>query len=372
MTACPKCATPARPGAKFCRNCGEALSPSAPLSPSPSTAAAAIGRLGRRLLIILIAVAVVATAYGGFQALQKFYPPDEPVKAFFAALAARDAELAASLTIDVNRVLWKGDILRQGYEPPTDVRIGAIHTATRPTTPAGRTRTGGRQRAVQRRRQPQRTTVTVSRGGSGLTRSWGINGGTKGYVDPYSASAKEFRLAGLTVTVPIQRRIGPGHNGAVELLPGGYTVSTTPDDLLFDAARDLVVVATGVRDPIEVQPKLTLKPSAVTEIKRLVKANIDECAKREDVKPRGCPFTQPGVIVSPTNIRWRSTGIRTSTCASTTTARIVVRTVKPGQATVTYNSVVSVGGGRADTTASVPVEPSGTAGVDANAITYAP
>jgi len=358
MTACPNCATPARPGARFCRNCGEPLSR---------------GRLGRRLLIVLIVIAVVATAFGGFQALQKFYPPEEPVKDFFAALGARDTERAASLTVDVSRVLWKGDVLRQGYEPPTDVRIGAIRYGD-PTDP---TRRPNKNRAVVEvlykvAGQPQRTDVLVTRGGSGLTRSWSITGGTKGYVDPVSASVKEFRLAGLTVQVPIQRRIGPGHNGAVELLPGGYTVSTMPDDPLFDAAPDLVVTATGERDPIQVEPKLTLKPSAVTEIKRLVKANIDECAKREDAKPRGCPFFQPGVIVSPTNIRWKVDRYPDVDVRINDEGAVVVRTVQPGQATVTYNSVVSVGGSRADTTASVPIEPSGTATVDAKTIVYAP
>ncbi|MEU8007053.1 hypothetical protein AB0B66_38320 [Catellatospora sp. NPDC049111] len=223
---CPNCSTAATVTAsKFCRACGHPLpvddpQPSAP----PACPASALAR--RRAAAVAptdpprphrLAAALAAVVAGTGVALWSgqtvFYPPEQPVHDWFAALAAHDTAAARDLAGGVGALADDG--LATGYTPPDDVTIGEVIYG----------------RATDDTRRPNRSTASVAvtyrvgatlveasievhRDRAGPVRPWSLGAGITAPVDVVSPVVKQARLGGADVRTIAAPRTS-GTDGAV-------------------------------------------------------------------------------------------------------------------------------------------------------------
>lgn len=321
--------------------------------------------------VVVLALLGVMGVIGAIQRV--FYAPDGPVKQLFAALAERDTAKAAQLANCVAQPLCQGAALRTGYNPPTEVTIAGVTYGD----PTDQTRRPDKNVAVVQVRfrlagQTRSSTVEVRRQGSGLFRPWRVSGGATGYLDVVSAYTPAAQVAGARVKTLPEARTVAGTGGAVQALPGLYTVTAAADDPIFTAKPATVAVFGQVshRDsPPSVQLDLAVKPTAATEVDRQVRQRITDCTGRPEIASHGCPFSVPGIVISPADVRWAvldqpQIELRLSGDPAADGGPVKVRTVVKGHASVTYTAVVSAGGARATMTAVVDINVSGVVGLD--------
>jgi hypothetical protein len=284
------------------------------------------------LAAIAAAIVVVPVAYSAVQRLA--YAPDEPVADLVDAFADRDLGRAAELSGCRSRLCQAG-VLREGYQPPTDLAVVDVSVTGDSGSVRVRYRLGG-----ERHESP----ILIERDAGWGLRGWHIVGGATGYLDVVSATAERARVAGGSVATLAAARGGTGRSGATEVLLGVYTVGAD-DDPLFTATPATVPITGEVRGSrvTSVALDLTVKPAVLAEVDRQMRAYLDECARVAEFAPRGCPFAYQKVIYRPAAPRWRVDDyprieVRPTDRIAGGSAPLAVRTVAPGHATVEYTS----------------------------------
>src|SRR5690348_8595295 len=142
-TSCTSCGESITDGAPYCASCGHgqpnrapgtpdpvelvdprAMPPLLPPQPSVTTLFLGVG------LVVLVLIATVPVLV--IRAV--FFGPDDAVRGYFSALAARNAD-AAWAQLDPegtaragNPLLSGGALAGPGYQPPTNVTLTAVHT----------------------------------------------------------------------------------------------------------------------------------------------------------------------------------------------------------------------------------------------------
>jgi hypothetical protein len=401
--ACPRCGAPAAAAARFCRACGAPLTaspepapapdPAPPAPPAPAPVAvpepvAAPGHKwadalaparawwnrrprGRTPLLAGGGVAlVVVLALVGYLAVVAInnarYPPDQPVRALFAALTARDAGAAAELAA-CTTAACTGAALAAGYEPPTDVEIGEI-TYGDPTDDTRRPDKSLASVPVKYRLGgvPQTVTMRVQRTGDGLARPFRILTGATGHLAVTAGHLKQVQLGGARVPVDEQ---------GLTALPGRYTVQVPDTDPLFaptpaaPARVDVTATSDPRATPTALQLPVQIRPQVVDQVDEQVAAFLDACAEQETLTPRGCPFRVPGIVIGADNVRWtveRPPVIQVVPVdePSPTDPPAAVETVESGRVRVTYTAFTSAGGSRSTLTEQLPIEITGTVDID--------
>jgi hypothetical protein len=397
MTAqsCPRCGAPAAAAARFCRTCGAPLAagtdpePTPVPAPKPSlvlapeqvrsdTLAPARAWWNRRprgrtpwLAGLGVALIVVLALVGYLAAVaisNAKYPPDQPVRALFAALAAHDTATAAELATCTSPACT-GTTLATGYEAPTDLQVGKISYGD----PADDTRRPDKSIAYvpvtyRLGGAPQAVIMRVQRAGTGLARPFRIVRGATGRLTITAAHVEQVQLGGELVPVD---KLGTG----VAALPGRYTVQVPNTDPLFaptsaaPARIDVTAAADERATPAQLSLSVQIRPDVVAQVDEQVRAFLAACAKQDTLTPTGCPFRVPGIVIGEADVHWSVEQLPTIEIIPTdqpgpTDPPASVRTVTPGQATVTYNAFTSAGGARSTITQQLPIEITGTVDVD--------
>ncbi|WP_433732520.1 hypothetical protein ACQP2Y_46910 (plasmid) [Actinoplanes sp. CA-051413] len=294
------------------------------------------------------------------------YPPDQPVRALFAALTARDTTTAAELA-GCTSPACTGNALSRGYEPPTDVQLGKISYSD----PTDNTRRPDKSIAYvpvtyRLGGAAQTVTMRVQRTGTGLARPFRIMSGATGRLAVTAGRLDQVQVAGAQVPVDDQ---------GVTVLPGRYTVQVPPTDPLFAATPaapaqvDVPATADQRATPVALQLPVQIRPDVVDQVDEQVAAFLAACAEQETLTPAGCPFRVPGIVISATDVRWRIDQapvieVVPAEQPGPTDPPAAMRTITPGRVTVTYAAFTSAGGDRSTVTQQLPIEITGTVDVD--------
>jgi hypothetical protein len=285
--------------------------------------------VGRRLaaagLVLALALSGAVWVVDGV-----LFPPEQPVRQLFAALAARDGATAAGLAGCAPRPLCSAAALREGYQPPTDLRVGHVTRDSNTAYVAVSYRLAGRAVTGE---------VAVRRPGGPRLR-WTIRDGGYAMSQVVSTVVARARVGGVTVaTVPAPTDTGE------PTLPGVYTVAGAADDPLFTATAPSASVAAAVVAPVTVTLDVTIRPALVAATQAQVDAALDACAARaDDILHLGCPFDERGDRVAyhvGDDVTWIITryprvDLRLSDDPVGDGGPVLVRTVSPGEARATW------------------------------------
>jgi zinc-ribbon domain len=352
---CPSCGTVNRPGARFCRNCGVALSGIDVPNRSVWRFVQRVPR-GRRRAVVITVVVLVALVCGGYLVIEDtLYTPDQPVRALFAALAAKDG--AALAGIDNCTAVCQAGGLGQGYEPPTHLRIVSVsYGGAAPDDP---TRRPDRSRAGVRVRYDVGGTtyddvVGVSRPDSGLLRPWSISGPPGGYVQILSDSLPSAKIAGATMATVAPNPDLPRRSGSVFVPPGVYVVTGTQSALWESTPVRLVVAGDldrfGDTAGQRVELNLRVKSSVVDEVRKQIRARIDKCATMPSFSPKtdrsailsDCPFSALEDYSFTKDLHWTVLDYPQIELRIDDDHSVKVHTVSPGHARLDYSYTLRV------------------------------
>jgi hypothetical protein len=299
---------------------------------------------------------LLALACGGYVAIQNtWYTPDQPVRALFAALAAKDGAALAGLGECI--AVCQAGGMSQGYEPPTRFQVvGVSYGGAAPDDP---TRRPNHNRAgVRVRYQVSGVTyddiVGVSRPGSGLLRPWEISGPPGGYVQVVSTGLPTAKIAAATVKAIVPGPDLPRRVGAVFVPPGVYTVSGT-QSVLWESAPVRLVIAgdlnrfsDGAGNRVELD--LSVKPTVVDEVRRQIRERIDRCAAVPSFRPitdpsailPNCPFSADDKYTTTQDLRWTIIDYPQIELRLDDDHSVTVHTVTPGHARLSYSYTLNV------------------------------
>lgn len=378
---CPQCGVATRPGARFCRSCGATLTEADPTpAPEPPAAKPAyppgrrtrweaqlrglpglvaararrIPRRRRRIIGGALALVVVLFAGTYFVLQRTLYPPDAPVRALFAALAARDTD--ALPTIDGCGALCEPGALAQGYEPPTGLEVlGVDYDSALPGDPTRRPNTA--QATVKVRYQvggtPYDDVVGVARSNQGWLRPWQIDGAPGGYVRIVSDGLSSATLAAAPVRTTRSDPTADG-GGVRYFAPPGVYLATAPASLVWDSTPVRVVVGGNVdrfsrTAGQQIRLDLTVKASVRDVVNRQIHDFLDACARSTDFRPRSsaderfgdCPFSGTEPTFS-RNVRWTIVDYPKVEVRRGDDQQAEVHTTTPGRARIDYEWTLRV------------------------------
>ncbi len=379
---CPRCGTENRPGARFCRACGTALTTATP------RLRLRLPRLPRRrkLWIAGIAGAVLLVLCGGYLVLQDtWYTPDEPVRQLFAALSARDAAALAGMD-ECGTVCAAGGLSR-GYQPPTGLQIvGVDYGGAAPDDP---TRRPDRNRAAVRVRYQVAgrwydDVVGVERPDAGFLRRWGLAGPPGGYLQVVSDGLAKATVAGATVDTVAPAPDLPHDVGRTFVPPGVYTVGGT-ESALWETVPVTVTVAGdlnrfGPDAGQRVTLDLRVKPTVVDQVRQQIHQRIDVCAAKASFSPvadpssivSDCPFSALENYTLTQNLKWTVLDYPDIELRIGDDHTVGVKTVKPGHARLDYEYSYDILEPRrwTPTSQTVEVSPGGTVVEDNGAVVW--
>jgi hypothetical protein len=291
-------------------------------------------------LVLLLASAVAARALTPEEGLH----PEVTVTAFYAALRARDGATAYTYLAPNGREdpfadkaklpdpseLIKGD----GYDPPTDVRILAVHTKKDRGQASITFRLAGMPQPIQ-----QLNLIKIEDGGAGKRRGWLIDGGMPMLqVTGQGASSATVNGVALPPGVEIatvfpgRYQVGLADHPLLEAEPepvfAGFGPSR-PSTVPVRTARSTPANAiwTGEVPHLEVGVKQHIKAA----VRAKVRSYVDGCARRAEVSPAHCPFnaTSLGAI---RKITWSIISYPVIAVELSSSATLYVYTTTSGQA----------------------------------------
>ncbi|WP_432830034.1 zinc ribbon domain-containing protein [Dactylosporangium sp. CA-092794] len=356
---CPHCGAATRPDARFCRACGRPLSgdpapvapdevaPVAPDEPASTTVDAPLQRRRLRRRIIIGGALVLAVISGYLTAItadRVLHQPERSVRAFFAALTAKDTAAIRALTNCRYGPLCEPGALDAGYVPPagleiTDVRYGSGAGQDEPTRLPDRSSVAVLVR-YQAGGKSFDDVIALRRGG--WFDDWTIAAAPGWPLVLTSAQLPKVRVAAATVAAG--RDNGQGFSGKAWALPGVYTV-TVADDPLY-TADPITLTVGGSAQETRISPVARLRDDLAAEVNRQVKERIDACAGQETVRPdtdpallsgNDCPFSALDRYTITRNVTWRVTRYPQLTLAVGDARPVLVRTVTEGEALVSYD-----------------------------------
>jgi hypothetical protein len=250
-----------------------ALLPTRPSATSVVVAASVVAALLALTVPILI---IRATLYG----------PDDTARAYFAALADRDADAAWALLAEDHRgtreahpLLTAATLRDEGYTPPSNVEVDNVSTDGDE---------GVAEVAFDAAGQAQRMSLALTRTGGQALQRWHVKGALLS-LSVGSDSGGEIVVAGT--------RLAPGA-GQLLAFPGGYAVGLPEDDPLLAAAP---VTAVAGAEPVALRAEL--KANLREEIEKQVRAYVDRCAASNSLTPEGCPLRAYAYNVR--DVKWR-------------------------------------------------------------------
>jgi hypothetical protein len=281
--ACPECGADVTGGAHYCTSCG-AGQPTRPAA-SPDRVELADPRVTPPLLpaqpsptgvfiAVVIVVALLIVTVPVLVARAVFFGPDDTVRSYFGALAARDAQ-AALMQLDNpdaagNPLLSGASLAGAGYQPPTGFALTKLTVNGADAVATVRYTVGGRRMVDQ---------VRVHRGRArNLFQRWYVRDGLRSLAVRVPPAAS-FQLGGATL------RPGGSAEAEYEAFPGAYVLALPQDQLLIAAP---VTVVAGSAEGGALAP--AVRDSARAEIDRQVRAYVDRCAGSTSLEPEGCPF----------------------------------------------------------------------------------
>jgi hypothetical protein len=278
---CPACGGDVAGGAHYCAACGTGQPGRLPASPDPvdmvdprvtppllPTQPSATSLLIAVTLVVLLVIVTVPVLV--MRTL--FFGPDDAVRNYFSALAARDPD-AALVQLEPNAgrgnlMLTRAALAAPGYQPPAAFDLSNV-------TVKGADAVATVQYTVNGQRMTDQ--IKVHRGrATNLFQRWHVRDGLLP-VSVRVPQAAHAQLGGVVVDA-----------GEYDVFPGTYVLSLAPDPLL--TAGPVTVVA-GVADESG-GLSLGLKDTARAAIDQQVRGYIDQCAKSTSLSPpAGCPFS---------------------------------------------------------------------------------
>lgn len=413
----------ARPGARFCAECGAAI-PAAPPPAEPDRAAedplsggdssaaprrsvrqwwredqarwaARRRRLPPRLVRpVAIVAAVLAAAVVALYVVQdRWYGPEEPVRALFAALEAGDGAAAADLLgVDpADHPLLAPGALDVGYQAPTGFTITNVEHDVSGEWVVKRGGGGFVSEYVEdhtKRPDMEHARITIgyelggedytmdldaTREDSGWFRSWSLNPAVlETTIVPSSTAAGAVQLAGITTGElgTITNNVGDESPVNLLALPGVYTITAEGTDL-WEAGEHAVAVPLGAEDEW-VSVSSELRTDAVEAVVREVESHIDACIAAGGVPDAECGFREDSgwLTLVPDSAVWTLAAypvVEVTPADDGAEWPLEVRTTTPGAASVTYETVLDEA-----RTITVEVHANGAAGAEGGAFTFDP
>ncbi|GAA4200355.1 hypothetical protein [Actinocatenispora rupis] len=291
------------------------------------------GRAPKGLLLGIGAAAVaLVVLVGGLYVVQSLaFSPKSAVSAYFSALGARDAAGAwrASGNEGTPPPTMRSGALRKGsgYEPPTDVSIGAVTVRDHSASARVSFRLAGRTRRVS---------VAVQRDDRKswlLFHGWHVSQGS-GSLMVVAPGLSTVTVDGVSVSGSSD---GYGSGVTVPVFPGSHRVGVGPNPLLAAPARTVAVDAGSSEDAGDaptVQLAVSVKESAHDAVDRAVRTLLDRCAQATTLDPDGCPFSYYSYYDAD-HVQWTITKYPTFEIAQDE-GGVSTSTTESGTADVTY------------------------------------
>jgi len=260
-----------------------------------------------RIALAVVLVAAVATTATIWLRQTTDGAPDAPVRAWFAALAARDTAAASMVRPGLD--VLRDNVLRdRGYTPPSGLQI--VRSTYAPAT-NDQQRPNHAIAYVTVRYQIAdaafEQTIQVNRTGRGLDRAWVLGDGATGSLTIIGATLHQATIGSITIATAASADDVVA-DATVMLPPGQWVVNGDADDTLFAAPAVTTTVTGRMRDqpPTMVTLTPTVKPAAVAAVDKLVHARIDACAARQTLSMVDCPFDRTGgpYTGTVTSVRW--------------------------------------------------------------------
>lgn len=296
--------------AASCPQCGPARPSSIPPAPvpvrhEPRTPAATRGLWPGVLIAAAVGLALLCTT--AMRLVPRFVGPEAAVRAYFGALADRDATRARGLLADGPAIGRRGPIagtderadlslltnatLRDaGYTPPRNVTVERTRWAGTSATVQATYDFGGPPITV--------TLPLVNENGMRGLPSWRI---TDGLLELTLAAPLDDRLVVAGRTLPIRG------TQALVVFPGAYRVAL-PEHPLY-GAKPVIAFAGGTLaspSPVEVRENVR------QDVEQQVRTHVDACARGNQLAPPGCRFlpgnSVPVKVVSWTIVRYPELG----------------------------------------------------------------
>lgn len=330
-TSCPTCGAEVPDEAAFCRACGFAQPGNAtrpahtdvePYDPRalPALLPTQPSRAGL-FLTVGIVLLVLGTTVPVLVIRSVFFGPDDVVRGYFSALAARDADTAwAALDPEgvdraSNPLLSRLALRGEGYRPPTNFALTAMDVNGADAVATVRYDVAGQTQVEQ---------VSVHRGrATNIFQRWHVRDG----VHPLPLAvpfAGQFTVAGATIVVD-----GRGGTQPLAVFPGAYVLSLADNPLL--QANPVTIVPGERAAPVTLTPQL--KVSAQNDIARQVREWVDNCAKMTTREPPGCPFSAYSGYAEP--VRWQVLGYPTLGFDIGSATEVRVTSTSPGSVRLT-------------------------------------
>lgn len=328
--SCPSCGGELTADQRFCAACGRPVRravtvtarPAAEREPAPASPTASprdalrsidLGALrrgglaglsrhrwllaGAGLVVVLIVLLVV-----GLVVYRATGPgPKDAVTAYFACLAKRDARCAlAQLKPQEGTFTWEppdarlmtGSVLRSSdYAPPSRVRVGE---------PEGDGDTRSVRVTYDLLGKRRSEVLSLSKASdSGLREHWLIDewreNGATGLLAIVQPKAPYYTVNGqrlVSSRQPKDSALDQTPAFKYSVFPGRYRVGIPDNPLLVGTSK--VAVLPMAAAEADVRLGMTVKDSAKAEVRRQVKAHLEQCVTVDSLNPPNCPFSSLG------------------------------------------------------------------------------
>lgn len=313
----------------------------------------------RWLTVLAIAAVTVLLVTVGYTLRTTISSPDSAVRAYFDALADRDAAAVLSTVApevaQVDRDAINDAVLTsESYRPPRQVSTGEVTVSGDSAVVAVtyRIEERGYEASLRLRRADGLADRVLPR--------WLVVDAIGTIV--LGEAPDEVMLNG-------QRLAGHADDGprVLAALPGGYQLGVPDDDPVWEPRT--VPVRVEPQRATEVDVVMAVRPQARQDVERRVESLLEDCAASTELMPPGCPFGY-AVLAQAEDVQWRITrlpALAVSAGRELGEPVLLVETTREGEAVVT--------GSRADGDrfeATVPFPVSGVAVPRAGSVIFQP
>lgn len=279
----------------------------------------------------------------GVRLVQRYIGPEVAVRAYFDALADRDANKARELLASGSAIgqpgpiagvdkradlsLLTNEILRsRGYTPPRNVSIERTNWTGVSATVEASYDLGGERIYI--------TLPLLDERGRRELPAWRITDGLLELWLPPAATGRVVVVAGTSLRMTSAR-------GSLVAFPGAYRV-TLPEHPLYQTPP--VIAFAGATSPSP--SSIEVRESVRQDIEQQVRAHVDGCARRNELAPPGCPFYASNNSMAPaTAVDWTITQYPQLIIEVVEGGTVTVRSAADGTATATATIAPALGGG---------------------------
>ncbi|QSB15632.1 hypothetical protein JQS43_04590 [Natronosporangium hydrolyticum] len=245
-------------------------------------------------LVVGAAAAVAVLLLAGFAVRAAISPPAAAVRAFFQALADRDAEavhdlVAPEIADPVAADAINDQVLADGYQPPEQWTVHDTTVEDRSAVAEVSYRLDGREHEVSMRLR--RDDGPADR----LLPRWLV-------VDAIGTLTLTEAPDEVTVNGHPVAAHEPHGPAVLPALPGGYEVAVPAGESLWQERS--VAATVHPQRTTEVRVPLVVRSEVRDEVEQRISALLDECAERTELVPPGCPFGY-AVLAAAEDVQWR-------------------------------------------------------------------